>query len=81
MDKFEPAMALYAGEQGMDVIERLVAQSIDFLLPGGFLIFETSPIIMDACVDLVNGQSQFVSCEVIKDYSGHRRVVVAQKLA
>lgn len=81
VDKFEPAMALYAGEQGMDVIERLVAQSIDFLLPGGFLIFETSPIIMDACVDLVNGQSQFVSCEVIKDYSGHRRVVVAQKLA
>ena len=81
VDKFEPAMALYAGEQGIDVIERLVAQSIDFLLPGGFLIFETSPIIMDACVDLVNGHSQFASCDVIKDYSGHRRVVVAQKLA
>lgn len=81
VDKFEPAMALYAGEQGIDVIERLVAQSIDFLLPGGFLIFETSPIIMDACVDLVNGHSQFASCDVIKDYSEHRRVVVAQKLA
>ena len=80
VDQFEPAMALYAGEQGTDVIERLVAQSIDFLLPGGSLIFETSPIIMDACVDIVNGHGQFASCDVIKDYSGHRRVVVARKV-
>ena len=80
VDQFEPAMALYAGEQGTDVIERLVAQSIDFLLPGGFLIFETSPIIMDACVAIVDGCGQFSPCDVIKDYGGHRRVIVARKL-
>ena len=80
VDQFEPAMALYGGERGTDVIERLVAQSIDFLLPGGFLIFETSPIIMDACLDIVNGCGQFASCDVIKDYAGHRRVVVATKV-
>jgi len=80
VDQFEPAMALYGGDKGTEVIERLVAQSVDFLLPGGFLIFETSPIIMDACLEIVNGHSQFASCDVIKDYSGHRRVVVARKL-
>ena len=80
VDQFEPAMALYGGDKGTEVIERLVAQSVDFLLPGGFLIFETSPIIMDACLEMVNGHSQFASCDVIKDYSGHRRVVIARKL-
>lgn len=80
VDQFEPAMALYGGENGTEVIERLIAESVDFLLPGGFLIFETSPIIMDACLEIVNGHSQFASCDVIKDYSGHRRVVVARKL-
>jgi release factor glutamine methyltransferase len=80
VDKFEPAMALYGGESGTEVIERLIGESISFLLPGGFLIFETSPIIMDACVALVNQNSQFATCDVIKDYSGHRRVVVARKM-
>lgn len=80
VDQFEPAMALYGGEHGTEVIERLVAQSVKFLLPGGFLIFETSPIIMDACVDLVASHSEFAPCDVVKDYSGHRRVVVARKL-
>lgn len=80
VDQFEPAMALYGGEEGTEVIERLVTQAIDFLVPNGFLIFETSPIIMDACVDLVNGCGQFASCNVVKDYSGHRRVVVARKV-
>ena len=80
VDQFEPAMALYGGEGGTEVIERLVAQSIEFLLPSGFLIFETSPLIMDACVDLVTARAEFTSCDVIKDYSGHRRVVIARKL-
>ena len=80
VDQFEPALALYGGEEGTEVIDRLITQSIDFLMPGGFLIFETSPIIMDACVELVNACSKFASCDVVKDYSGHRRVVVARKV-
>lgn len=80
VDQFEPAMALYGGDSGTDVIERLISQSVDMLLPGGFLIFETSPIIMDACLDLVNARTEFASCDVVKDYSGHRRVVVARKM-
>jgi release factor glutamine methyltransferase len=80
VDQFEPAMALYGGAEGTEVIERLISQSIDFLLPGGFLIFETSPIIMDACIDLVSECDQFSSCDVLKDYSGHRRVVVARRV-
>lgn len=79
VQQFEPQAALYAGPEGTNVIRRLIQQSAEFLLPGGYLIFETSPIIMDACVKLVEQQPEFVSCDVIKDLAGHRRVVVARK--
>ncbi len=76
----EPAIALFSGESGTDIITRLVADAPGFLLPGGFLIFETSPIVMDKCVELVESNSAFESVEVVKDFSGHRRVVVAKKV-
>ncbi len=79
VDQFEPKMALYGGETGTEVIQRLIEQSVDFLLPGGRLIFETSPIIMDACIELVKARPEFTACDVIKDFAGHRRVVVARK--
>jgi release factor glutamine methyltransferase len=36
----EPAVALFAGPDGLDAIRRLVEQSVLRLKPGGFLIFE-----------------------------------------
>lgn len=75
---FEPKMALFAGEQGTDVIARLVADAPARLLPGGFLIFETSPVIMEACLKLV-AQQDMELVEVVKDLAGLKRVVVARK--
>ena len=75
---FEPELALFAGEQGTDVIARLVAEAPARLLPGGFLVFETSPIIMDACLKLVP-QHHLELVEVVKDLAGLKRVVVARK--
>ena len=76
----EPAVALFSGEFGPDIITRLVAQAPEYLLPGGFLIFETSPIVMDKCVELVKANPAFGSAEVVKDFSGLQRVVVARKV-
>ena len=76
----EPAVALFSGEFGVDIITRLVADAPDYLLPGGFLIFETSPIVMDKCVELVKSNPAFESVEVEKDFSGLERVVVAKKV-
>lgn len=77
----EPSIALFSGQFGTEVITRLVDQSPDFLLPGGYLIFETSPIAMDKCVHIVESNPAFEKVEVIKDYAGLERVVVAQKRA
>jgi release factor glutamine methyltransferase len=74
----EPHVALFGGQDGTEIIERLVRQSIPMLLPGGFLIFETSPINIDRCVEIVSAHTEFESVTVEKDFSGLKRVVVAK---
>ena len=49
------------------------------LLPGGYLIFETSPINIDRCVDLVSKHAEFDSVETEKDFGNLKRVVVARR--
>jgi release factor glutamine methyltransferase len=76
---FEPSMALFAGDKGTEIIERLIAQSVPMLLPKGQLLFETSPSVMDACVNLVESQDGLELVEIIKDLAGLKRIVVARK--
>ena len=74
----EPDIALFAGENGTDIIAPLIAASAAKIAPGGFLIFETSPIIFDRCLELVESnqdESGFEAPQTIKDFSGHRRVI------
>ena len=73
----EPEIALFSGEFGTEIIEQLVQQAPQFLLPGGSLIFETSPIVMDKCVNLVKSNPAFASVKIEKDVSGLQRIVVA----
>ena len=78
--KYEPEMALFGGEQGTEIIQRLVDQSVDMLLPGGKLIFENSPAVFDHCLEIVE-KSPLNLVESIKDFAGLRRVIVAEKPA
>ena len=80
VENHEPAIALFSGEFGTEIITRLIAEAPEYLLDGGFLIFETSPIVMDKCVALVEANPAFESAEVVKDFSGLERVVVARKV-
>lgn len=75
----EPDIALFSGDHGTEIIQRLVNDAAQFLLPQGALMFETSPIIMDRCVDLVRNHQAYSEVRVIKDYSGHDRIVVATR--
>jgi release factor glutamine methyltransferase len=77
---FEPDAALFAGEQGTEVIERLIPQAEKMLLPGGHLIFEASPAVMDRCEEMVK-QSTLEFVEVINDYAGLKRILVAKQKA
>lgn len=76
--KYEPELALFGGPQGTEIIQRLVQQASPMLLPGGRLIFETSPTIFDACLDIVH-QSDLELEKTVKDFAGLRRVIVANR--
>ena len=78
---YEPDIALFGGDHGTDVIEPLVKAAAKRLLPGGFLIFETSPLIFDRCLEFVKLESAFESAQSIKDFAGHLRVIQARKKA
>src|SRR5262249_42801674 len=50
---FEPRQALVAGTRGTEVIERLIVQAAERLVPGGWLLMEISPMVEWAARDLV----------------------------
>jgi release factor glutamine methyltransferase len=76
--KFEPRVALLAGPRGTEVIERLIAQSADRLLPGGHLLMEISPTIHDAVRALFEADSRFALSPTIKDLARLPRVMQAR---
>ena len=76
--KYEPETALFGGERGTEIIQRLVKQAEPMLLPGGRLIFETSPTVFDECLQIVTDSGLELE-KSVKDYAGLRRVIVAMK--
>jgi release factor glutamine methyltransferase len=75
----EPRQALVAGPTGLEVIQRLIPQAAERLLPGGWLIFEVSPMIAGRAVELVAADGRFEPASVVKDLAGLARVVKARR--
>jgi len=71
--RFEPAMALAAGMDGLDEIRRIVSGAAAFLKPGGWLLFEHGHDQAGACRDLLDsaGFGKLVS---LPDLAGIPRV-------
>jgi release factor glutamine methyltransferase len=78
--RHEPALALKAGQQGLDVISRLVAEAPSRLAPGGSLLIEISPEQAPAVTGLVHASGKFESPRTIKDSGGLERVVMARRI-
>ncbi len=76
--KFEPAVALFGGETGLEVIEKLVVQSSEKLKPGGLLALEVGEGQSGEVKSLLES-SGFHSVKVLKDLSGIERVVTGVK--
>lgn len=77
--RFEPELALFGGDQGDELIERLVRESAVRLVFGGFLIFETSPMLAARCQEMVERSGQFSSCQIKRDMAKLDRAIVARK--
>jgi release factor glutamine methyltransferase len=71
----QPATALYAEGDGVALVSRLIDESPDHLVPGGRVLAELDPSILDA----VTGAARlaFESQRVHRDLGGHERVLEA----
>jgi len=76
----EPALALRAGPDGLDVIARLIAGAPAHLAPGGALLLEIAPEQGPAVHELLHQTRSFEPARSIKDSFGKDRVVAARRL-
>ncbi|MBD3309479.1 peptide chain release factor N(5)-glutamine methyltransferase, partial [candidate division KSB3 bacterium] len=74
----EPKSALYAGEDGLDLFRRLITAAPAFLTPQGYLLVEIGYGQTQAVVTLLQEHGLRVH-DIIQDYAGIDRVVVASK--
>ena len=71
----EPALALDGGEDGLDLIRKLAAQSAGKLNPGGWLMMEAG---WDQMIDIriIMEENGFSNVTVLKDLAGRDRVIM-----
>ncbi|MFN6110336.1 MAG: peptide chain release factor N(5)-glutamine methyltransferase [Planctomycetota bacterium] len=77
--KYEPESALFGGERGDELTARLIEQAAQRLAPGGWLIFETSPMLAARCLEKVRETGAFAQGQIKKDLARLDRAIVARK--
>ena len=76
---FEPALALYGGREGLDLLTRLVADAPAHLHTGGYLIFEFGLGQDVEIEDLIAGSPELELVELRRDLEGIARTAVARR--
>ena len=78
---WEPAGALFSGDDGLEVIRRLVRDAPRHLRPGGLLALEIGSGQADEVAGLVRDNPSLESPVVRKDLAGRDRIVLAKASA
>ncbi len=73
---FEPHVAVFGGQRGMDIIHRLLPQAWQHLKPGGHFLMEIGYSTADPVHHAMRAWSDF---RILPDLQGIPRVVVAKK--
>ena len=72
----EPEIALYSGDDGLDVYRRLVPEAERLLAPNGWLVMELGHTSGEAVSGMLGA---WRSIEIRKDLAGLPRVILAQR--
>lgn len=76
---FEPEVALLgAGDDGGDTSRTLMQQAKERLQPGGYLLFETSPMLAQKLLAFAKEEASYPQAGIIKDSAGLDRIVWMQ---
>ena len=76
---WEPPQALFAGEDGLDVLQQLVAGAPEHLLTGGLLALECGFGQAERVAADVNATGAFSSVRIRPDLTGRPRFVMAER--
>lgn len=77
---YEPELALTSGNTGLELIEKLISQSIYVLKPKGVIILEIDKDQGSKASFLFSREKVFSGIKIFKDYNNLDRFVLAQKL-
>jgi release factor glutamine methyltransferase len=73
---YEPEVALYGGDDGLDIYRRLIPEAARLLQPGGWLVMEIGATMDDAVRGMLGA---WRNVEIRHDLAGLPRVTLAQK--
>ncbi len=74
---YEPKCALLGGSDGLELIRNILARAPQFLNPSGKVCLEIGHNQRDRVEALIRSNSAYKDMEVVQDYSGIDRVVLA----
>ena len=74
---YDPDLALFGGDDGLDFYRRIIREAPEYLNPGGFLIFETGHDQAGKVAELM--EQDFAGIRIVKDLCGIDRVVLGTK--
>jgi release factor glutamine methyltransferase len=77
---YEPPEALFAGEDGLDVIRQLITHASGGLFQSGLLIFECGVGQEPDIREMIAGTSWLTLVEIRPDLAGIPRTVVARRV-
>jgi release factor glutamine methyltransferase len=77
--QFEPSVALFGGDDGLDLVARLVATAPHYLEPGGWLLFEFGFAQDDAVLELISRTPGLRMEPFVYDLQGIPRIAVARQ--
>jgi release factor glutamine methyltransferase len=77
---FEPHMALFGGESGLEIYSRLIPRVPSLLVPGGYLLVESGAGQAEQIQEIVEKAGLSVE-EILNDLQGIPRCLVARKIS
>ncbi|MCR5661387.1 MAG: peptide chain release factor N(5)-glutamine methyltransferase [bacterium] len=78
VDEYEPALALYGGNDGLEIIRRIASDANIYLEAEGYLLMEIGCDQKNAVMDILHN-SGYENISVLEDYSNLPRIALAQK--
>lgn len=77
--KYEPRLALDGGADGAYLQQKIMQESLKFLVPGGYLVMETGISQATYIEQLGQNNPQWADFRILPDYSGLARMVLGKK--